>query len=548
MSKGAARLVAGTTLALLVALPVADAGALTRKQAAKVALKALKPRGESAKYVVVFGLPRPLKPAQRVVESGSASSKEKEVVSVPPIGRKAWLFWEDLEYGAKFRHPSRLVLVDDDTGRVIRNQPMNHGWPLIDAKRPAFIKSRARSDKRYRIYTRLAPVTPPKASAMMTSWLAAAATSPFPPGTFKDDCLVTLVDREGFESDFQRVTQYFSGLGVRTFQVPRKDADTPPNGQDLRRFVKQLARVCKDIIIYTSGHNSTGNAVDVGQASYEVKGKTTKYTQKFTPLDVKGIIKDNPGTTFKLIVDSCNAAAFLTPEIKAGTLVAVAASADGQSSHTGVLFPGVPSNGSTFTHGLLAGMKLEEGYVAKDNSGASAAARLIHEGFGLAKDGLDPAALIGLTDPKSTTTLPEYGRPVTPLSPGPTPPPEQPPGEPAPTIKPIQAEFVDGTTFTQYQVTVDASSGRAIDYAWSLTPPPGDPTCNKLEQQAAPRYANWYHATADGCSHTGTQHDGVVKVVATVHWPEVPRDWVCTATYNGTLSGTGPQPEPCVAQ
>ena len=527
-------------LALLVSLPVPAAQALGRKEAAKVALKVLRPQAEKSDRVVVFGLPRPLKPRQSVIESGIAGEAEVQVLTPRPVGRRAWLFWADLDYGAKFRHPSRLVLIDDATGRVLKRQRMTRGWPLVDAKTPPFIRRRGEGDRRYRIYTRLEPEAAP--SSLFTHPPApppafASQSNPFPPNTFKDDCLVTLVDRANFEADFQKVTAYFTKLGVRAFEVPRKDASTPPNGADLQRFVKQLTKICKDIIIYTSGHNSSGVAVDVGEAASEGKnGKITKYTQKLTVTNVTNILKENPGTTFKLIVDSCNAGLFLTPEVRAMALVAVAASTANQSSHSGVLFPGVPSNGSTFTYGLVDGMTAKEGEVANDNQPGSTVARLISEGFGAKTD---KAALLGLTQPQRSFQD-GYGAPK-------PPPPDPGPGEPPPTIRPINAEFVQGVTFTQYSVTVETSRA-TIDYAWSVTPPADDPTCNKIEQLSAPRYAKWHHGSADGCTHNTTQHNGVMKVVATVHWPEVPKDWECTAIYNGTLSGTGPEPEPCVAR
>src|SRR5215208_4647350 len=107
-----------------------QAHAISRAQANRVALKVLAPKKAKSDSVVVFGLPRALGPKTTVVEAVGNSSRPTTVVRNGRIGRRAWLFWEDLAYGAKFAHPSRLVLVDARSGKVIRNRKLRW-WPLI---------------------------------------------------------------------------------------------------------------------------------------------------------------------------------------------------------------------------------------------------------------------------------------------------------------------------------------------------------------------------------------------------------------------------------
>jgi hypothetical protein len=70
---------------------------------------------------VLFGLSRPLGPAETVVEAGGTRPHQHRIKrSLKALGRRAWVFSEDLDYGAELNHPTRLLLVDDRTGRAGR--------------------------------------------------------------------------------------------------------------------------------------------------------------------------------------------------------------------------------------------------------------------------------------------------------------------------------------------------------------------------------------------------------------------------------------------
>jgi hypothetical protein len=537
------------------------AHALSRAQATRIALQTLKPAREKAAFVVVFGLSRPLGARQRVLEAGlpravrnSSARRGRPYVQRPArLGRPTWLFWEDLEYGAKFAHRSRLLLVDDRTGRI-RADKILRWWPLVDGRAPAFIRRRGAGDTPYRIYTRLTgrfpfnssrtppPGSPPAARAARAGLQVTA--SQLPATAYKDDCLVHLVDVRQYQEDLDRVVTGFGARGIRVFAVPRSTPQSDPGGAELRRFVKQLSRICKDIIIYINGHGSEG-IVTVGEKVVQKKdGSTEKRDADVRWADLKNILQDNPSTTFKFIVDSCFAGVIrekleLSGALKLpGAHILATSSGVSQPSYGNVIL------GSTFTNGLVAALPAADAQVAAEAAaglppGVTAGARLIEIAM-RATVNTDWAQYLGLTKPKQVSNLPPPGTTAPPVTPPPT-------AEPTPTIGKIQAEFVEGVTYTQYSVTVTALPGRGIDYAWSLTPPADDPTCTKLVTLASPRYAQWQHSMADGCHHNTTQHNGVVRVVATVHWPEVQIDWTCTATYNGTLSGLGPEPGPCVA-
>ena len=520
-------------LLLLLALCLGAAGpseAITRKQAQAKALAALQPAKVKSPNVVVFRLPSPVRAGQKLGEAGPPTRARR----ARRLGAKAWLFWADHDYGAKFGHRGTLALVDHRTGKVTTRR--TEFWPLVGGKDPVFIKRRGRRDKAFRVYERVQATFPFYGDSGLPP--ARAAANEIPAGTFADDCLVAVGDRDNFDGDFQNITNYFTSRGMRAFPLA-KNSKGAPTGTDLQVWVKSLTRICKDIVIYLYGHAAPGSVI-TGRRKVKqkdiVNGKVVTVEAEEDALvranDIESLIKANPNTTFKVIVDSCYSGSFRDElrDAPANLLVAVTSSSSTQSSY------GMGT--STYTSGLIEGMDQQESTAAGDQSGTSKAARLIELGHGRTGN-TDWAQYLGLTSPPApVTNMPPLSQTPPPDT---TPPPSD--GEAPPTIKPIEAQLAAPTT--QYSVTVEALPGRGIDYAWSLQPPADDPDCANFSQLSAPRYASWRHGTEDGCSHTTTNHGGVVTVVATVHWPEKKRDWVCTATYNGSETGIGPQPGPC---
>jgi len=108
---------------------------------------------------------------------------------------------------------------------------------------------------------------------------------------------------------------------------------------------------------------------------------------------------------------------------------------------------------------------------------------------------------------------------------------------PAPKLSAVHAVFVEAQRETTYAIS---ATGSNVSYAWQLTPPKDNPTCNKFAQvPGKPNEAVWHHSSTDGCTHNGFQHLGLVTV--TVSTP----DWQCVATFFGTLTHSGPPPQRC---
>lgn len=136
------------TLAALIAPSTATA--LGRRQADRLAVHALSPTHVvNGLGVVIYGLPAAL-PAADSVEVFQARAHQK--LSKHPLGHRTWLFWEDLAPGAMFAHASRLLLVDDHSGKVVQRRRLEW-WPLIDGIPPPFLTGGEPVPHRYVVFS-----------------------------------------------------------------------------------------------------------------------------------------------------------------------------------------------------------------------------------------------------------------------------------------------------------------------------------------------------------------------------------------------------------
>jgi hypothetical protein len=109
-----------------------------------------------------------------------------------------------------------------------------------------------------------------------------------------------------------------------------------------------------------------------------------------------------------------------------------------------------------------------------------------------------------------------------------------------PVVSPVSAVFDPVGRETTYTVSARATRQGTPVYSWRLTPPPGNPGCNKFAPLPGhPNQASWHHADTDGCTHIGIQHDGWVYATVTTD------AWVCTQRFFGTLTRVGARDEQC---
>jgi hypothetical protein len=253
----------GVRLGLFVAVAAAalivapGALAITKQKATQIALKRLKPQNEIA--AVVLSLPATIGPKVTVGESSLGENAAKPKAA----GRRAWLFWEDLSPYALFAHPSRLVLVDDKTGRIIRDQRMM-GVPLVRGRVPVFLTSEeAYESARYRVFPVVSARTtsrPPAGAAPLGANINPNVPNFFTKDDFVGDCFVIVGAYDDFriKESFDIWEKLADRLGIPRFRVPKPE-DGYPDSSHLAEQIATLVKPphnCKDILIFLGGHGT----------------------------------------------------------------------------------------------------------------------------------------------------------------------------------------------------------------------------------------------------------------------------------------------------
>jgi hypothetical protein len=368
-----------TILGCLAVAPAAEA--ITRAQADLIAARALK-TSQQPGNAVLFGLSRALRPADTVVEAGGTRPNEHQTRrSLKALGRRVWVFWEDLNYGAALDHPTRLLLVDDRTGRAGRPIALS-SYPLIDTH-PAFLGATVRTNRRYRGASLVAQ-SARAGFGSFAAWAAAnwplassADTAPaplaLPPGAFQDVCILTIGDDgpdPSITAGFPLLNAEAHRLGVPlVVNTQSKTPGRPANKNDFFRTARDLATRyhCKDILLYIAGHGyKSFGGVNVGEVAKPAgAGEVDVQDVDITPFDVFDIIDHNPGVKFKVKVDSCYSGHF-TDELRRfqsqipNLLVAEASSSATLPSYFHVKVRGfsVSTDGLLFTHANIAAWEM----------------------------------------------------------------------------------------------------------------------------------------------------------------------------------------------
>ena len=186
---------------------------------------------------------------------------------------RAWLFWEDLAYGAQFAHPSVLLVVDDRSGRILWQSNIDM-YPLIDGRMPPFVTSSGYRSGKLIVYSTL-PVGGASATATGEHARDSASTPPSrapaahgaqekgPPiakNDLKGECLVTIGDRgptqKGNNLGDAALARNLTAMDSWAESVGLDHYDSGSSGPDLTTTVYRAVTQhdCKDVLIYISGH------------------------------------------------------------------------------------------------------------------------------------------------------------------------------------------------------------------------------------------------------------------------------------------------------
>jgi hypothetical protein len=327
--------------ALATALALSDpAHAINRKQADQIAMKKLKT--ESKPDVILFRDARQLRPRDTV-----AFATRKRVPAsrkgFPRIGKRAWLYWQDLAPQAGFEHASEMLLINARNGRVMMRKKLLY-WPIVNGKAPAYLRSpKAYSRNKYRVFEKL-KFPPPTALAQATSTGHALSQPDTPIRSSGESArrlsagfdLAEAFQREGtclyllgeahttpvanMNNDLQAVADLAREIGWPAFFAtgpkfapkgasgrfarPNRALMSDGTPEALIKDIKHLRdqKKCRDLVIFAAGHGSeTSTEAQVSMTASNAGGKTPH----LTPSTIKKVVKAFPKMTFKLKILSC---------------------------------------------------------------------------------------------------------------------------------------------------------------------------------------------------------------------------------------------------
>jgi hypothetical protein len=448
VGRSRSRLALPTVLAaaVLLAFP-AGASAITKAQADRAAQRALDV-ADREPPVVLFGLGKRLAAEAHVSEA----FPEKRVTRVPAIGRRAWLYWLDLAHGARFQHDSRLLLVDDRTGRPFRNVKLAW-WPTIEGRDAPFAgKGYGRAKRKYEVESigvrasgRLAGPFSESVEDRFGAGTANHAAPNLPANAFANDCVVMVgqfFDTK-FDKDFAAMEDAGKKYHFRVFRAKVPKGKSGPTGATLNKAVDKAVAApnnCKDVLIYASSHGVKVKG-PVGADPVLATGLNTKTTVKPGPNgtllvtaepvetvtggDVATILAEHPTVTFKMKIDACFSGMwidFLKEKKLANLLLVETASARNEVAFSGLAGIGKKKKKGTFvkntknpdllgefTNGNLAGIdaftKSKDEIDIASAKGGSLFAQMLARAFTLGA-GSDFARLNGRTHPQILSNLP----------------------------------------------------------------------------------------------------------------------------------------------
>lgn len=318
-------------LCAALAFVSAPAAALTRTQATAKALAALKPEGvKSRTGVVVYGGEHPVRKGHAVWgETVPRGEQPRVTQAVRPLKADAWLFWMDPAWGAKFSHPSTMLLIDDRTGAVARRSTL-HYWPLIDGREPPFM-TWGRFQARFQVFSNVPGGSTGQplggVGAAPTAALTRAVPGPIrvPKDALKGDCIITIGEGSDVKAkaDFAAMNKLGkdladAGTGLQHWKASSGKKYDDPDGESLAGNVRWAIndKGCRDVMLFIDGHGTKAGdgppGVYVGRKNWQKAGKNEDGSDRWTSdaamvtaEDLQRILDEFKTATFKLKIDAC---------------------------------------------------------------------------------------------------------------------------------------------------------------------------------------------------------------------------------------------------
>jgi hypothetical protein len=299
---------------------------ISRRAVDKRAVALLHPSRAGAKSGVrLYGLAKPLAAGATITEA--TLGLRKAIVKPLKTTEKAWVFWEDLQPSARFEHPSVVLLISANGGRVLARASFVT-YPEVNGTAASFVTSRSRrllvygrnpGGHRRRRLTKAQLTAIKQASQEARTALRAGKTAHKADASHSK--LITIVDHvsggagDTFENEESAITYAFAQHGIATQGVLSANA--------LSAAVQSAAGEGKtNVTVYLDGHGASTAATELPTVSLgEGAGVVTSS-------DLAAIVKAHPEVQFNFIVDSCYSGRFVDP-LKAESNVGVVITSSG---------------------------------------------------------------------------------------------------------------------------------------------------------------------------------------------------------------------------
>lgn len=300
--------------------------AVTHTAATRVALRALHPKREHGP-VVVFSVPGAVRAGGFVYEAGPPPAPAR----VHALRHPVYVYWEDLAHGAYLAHPSRLLLIDARTGRVVRRQNMR--WFLIINNRlaPFLATAAGYEGRRYVVYDSSPTRRTSRSHAHSARYAADGHPTPRKE-ILAHDCFIPIGDFRDplFKGGGKAMLTFASRIGLRTFEPATETAKALSDAVD-----RATAAGCDDVFIYLAGHGNPPDeaafpagaprkwyamahptivgpgapaspaAVMTSPGFAKRAGKLVDESSYVTPQNLIQIAKAHEEADFKIKIDSC---------------------------------------------------------------------------------------------------------------------------------------------------------------------------------------------------------------------------------------------------
>ncbi|MDQ3933344.1 MAG: Ig-like domain-containing protein [Actinomycetota bacterium] len=337
----------------LLALAAPASAAVTQKQAAKKALAALGTE-KRTDAVIVFGLPSRVRAGTAIQQAGTnkpttgstrglnSKLRQAGVRTVrPPVvlrgfsDERFYFFYEDRGPFMLYQHPGRVAIVGADSGRVKVSKTIL--WPpMVNGRLPAFLKSaKAYRSSKYQVLNRpwtvpgqvKLPRTPPRVNRNVFDLDPFGPGRPLPSlGNSKSiagrlaaerSCVLRVTDTLPTFWNVNELNLTRSYVGTLFEQLERDDAGFIDDrygartGESLDEAVDRLiGKGCKDILLYIAGQGYDSGGEPVIHLGTSVRGGLIAQ-QNISAGDLREIVADRAGTTFKFKIDAPYAAGMI---------------------------------------------------------------------------------------------------------------------------------------------------------------------------------------------------------------------------------------------